>query len=99
MAVGQVFKGFVSLEPGEEVSIRPSSGVEAIVHNIYTSGMASLYLTNGTDNILIDSITSDYGAWVDFKFHITNDYYLKVKSLEVSRTINIAWDGVITYEE
>lgn len=96
MAVGRMFSGFVSVDSNDVVSIRPSSGVEVVLHNIYFSGPVVFYISNGTDDIPFEN-AADAGGLMDVRIHISYTYFIKVKNVS-SSTINVAWDGVITAE-
>jgi len=80
---------------GSTSTIKPGSGVEWIIHNIYipTTGQAELYATDGTNPILVDS--SYGGGWLNHFFHLTNAQYLEVKNTG-ALAIYMKYDGIVS---
>jgi hypothetical protein len=77
------------------LDIRPASGIEWTIHNIYYSqGTVEFYKTDGTNNIKFDSDTSN-GARLGAVFHVTNSQWIQVKNTAGTATI-IGYDGVQT---
>lgn len=74
--------------------IQPGSGIEWCVHTIAHSAACTLYITNGTTYIQIDTDTAA-GAWINQTFFINNTIYLAVKNTSGS-TADFASTGVIT---
>jgi len=94
MAVGDVKNGLVSISANGSAVIQPPSGEEWMIVNITVSGAASLYWTDGTTDVLIDSSTGGK-TWANFKWFITNTLYLKVVD-DSGGGINMVYDGVQT---
>ena len=71
--------------------IRPPTDYEWIIHNIYHVSDATLDLI--TPSGTISAIDTDIGAglWARYAFHVTNTYYLQVRS-----SSTIVADGVVS---
>lgn len=96
MALGDaVVAASASITAGSTSTIRPGSGAEWIIHNIYTATTVSveLYATDGSNPILVD--TSYGGGWMNHFFHLTYDQYLYVKNIGAT-TIYMKYDGIVT---
>jgi len=59
--------------------IQPGAGIEWCIHNIAHSANCTLYLTNGTTYIQMDTGTGA-GAWINQVFFISNTLYIAVKN-------------------
>jgi len=94
MAVGDVKSDLQSVANGNYLDIRPPSGEEWVIHNIYHSDDAELYFSNGTDEIRFSSHSGE-GGWIGYFFHVTNSHYLRVKNVS-GATALIGYDGVQT---
>lgn len=100
MAVGDVFNvytlsgGIQTVTAGSTYAIQPSSGVEAVIHNVWVSGAADIELTDGTNIIDADSLPGA-GAWDRQTWHVTNTLYLLVKNTGAV-SIKVGFDGVQT---
>lgn len=94
MGVGDNYSGLTSIASGGYYDIRPSLGVEAVIHNIYTSGSIQLAWTNGTNVIVFDSMTGS-GVYAKFAFHVNNYYWIRIINT-AGATIYVGWDGVQT---
>ncbi len=95
MAAGDVFNAGVSaVAQNEYFNIRPSAGVEVVIHNISHSTNAVLEFYDGTNSIQIDT-KPGAGAWMGMFLHCTNAKYYRVKNTGASSN-NIACDGVQT---
>ena len=95
MAVGDIFNIIpTSVENNATLDIRPSSGQEAVIHNIYYSNSVEFYITNGTNSIKFDS-DSTLGARLCMCFHVTNTIYIQIKNVSGS-VIYVSYDGVVT---
>lgn len=90
-----VVSASVSITAGSTSTIRPGSGVEWIIHNIYTATTVTveLYATDGTNPILVD--TSYGGGWMNHFFHLTNDQYFYIKNVGAT-TIYMKYDGIVS---
>jgi len=94
MAVGDVKSGISSISAGEYLDIRPPSGEEWVIHNIYHQDDVEVYFTDGTNSIKI--ITRKDNGVIPFTcFHVTNSYWIKVKNSTSSSAL-IGYDGVQT---
>ena len=94
MALGSVISSQQSIEDAASLSIKPTTGNEWVIHNIYVPNGSDveLYWTDGTNDTLQD--TND-GAWLNYHFHVTAGYYLKVKNVS-GGAIYIGYDGIQT---
>jgi len=93
MAAGDVVAAHSSVEDDAYLTIQAGAGAEWTVHNVYTPGAAELYRTDGSNDILIDSVED--GGWFGYFFHVTNSYYLKVKNTSGGAQY-MGYDGVVT---
>jgi hypothetical protein len=81
MAVGDVFDVVItSVANNGFLDIRPSAGIEAVIHNVYVGGTWELYKSDGTNSILVDSGVINAGP-VSAALHVTNTRYLRVKNV------------------
>jgi hypothetical protein len=94
MPVGDVFSGIASVVSGASVDIRPATGVEVVIHNVYHDGDVELHITDGTIVVNFDTDPSR-GAYTKVAFHLTNGQWLRVKNVDTV-TVNVAWDGIVT---
>ena len=80
------------------LDVRPGSGVEWSIHNLFAAGAAELYFYDGTNSILIDSGgsgTTSGISWTGMVFEVTNSIYLRVKNVSGS-TANLGYSGRVT---
>lgn len=94
MAVGDIKSGLASVGAGAFLDIRPPSGEEWSIHNIYHEDSVELYFSDGTNNLLFDSAYGK-GVYAFFIFHVTNTRYLRVKNLASAARL-IGYDGIQT---
>ena len=92
--VGGVVEDFVVVSSGDFLTIQPDGDNQWIIMNIYHEGPAELYRSNGTINIKIDEDSAP-GAWVNFKFFVVEDNFLRVKNTD-ENSMHIGYDGVRT---
>lgn len=94
VALGSVVSSHQSINNGAYLNIKPSVGDEWVIHNIYVPNgkNVELYWSDGTNESLQD--TND-GAWLNYHFHVTASYYLRVKNVSGS-SIYIGYDGIQT---
>jgi hypothetical protein len=94
MAVGDVAKAHVSIGAGSSYNIRPDSGQEINVHNIYVPNGVTilLYKTDGTNDVLVETLT---GSMLLYNFHLTYDCYLKLVNGGAS-PVWCGYDGIWT---
>lgn len=100
MAAGSVYALLESIGNGSSQTIRPASGSEAVVHNLFYAGNVEVYATDGTNSILIakDS-TADAaggGSMLGLFLHVTNAHWLTVKNVAASGSKVIGYNGVVT---
>jgi hypothetical protein len=94
MAVGDVAKAHVSIGAGSSYNIRPDSGQEINVHNIYVPNGVTilLYKTDGINDVLVETLT---GSMLLYNFHLTYDCYLKLVNGGAS-PVWCGYDGIWT---
>ncbi|MCK9327021.1 MAG: hypothetical protein M0P69_16130 [Bacteroidales bacterium] len=92
MATSDAIGEILSIATGSSLNIKPTAPAEWIVHNIYVpEGLsAEIYFTNGTDDILVDTIS---GSYLGYFFHAKATLYLKVKNTSGS-AMKIGYDGI-----
>ena len=95
MAVGDIFADTVSIATGASMQIRPSVGIEVVIHNIYVPDgkLATLKKTDGVNTCTVDQITG--GGWVNFNFHINNTDYIEIVNDDAGTQI-LGYDGIVT---
>lgn len=94
MAVGDVKGNIVSIGAGGNAVIQPPAGEEWMIVNISVSDAASLYWTDGTTDVYIDSSQGSQ-TWANYKWFITNTLYLKVVD-DSGAGISMVYNGVQT---
>lgn len=95
MALGDVYNSIsASVANDAYLTIQPSAGVEASIHNIYVpeSSGVEIYYSDGVNDVLVVSNT---GSLYSTQFHVTNTYYIRVKNVSGS-SINLGYDGIVT---
>jgi len=95
VAVGDVKSGLTSVEASGSLDIKPPSGEEWVIHNIYHEYDIELALTDGTNELVFDSDTGK-GVYAKFSFHVTATIWLRVKNLDTANARLIGYDGVQT---
>ena len=96
MAQGQVVNALSSVSHTQFVDIKPGTGVEWAIHNIYYSGgNVDFYLTNGTDLLKFGSDSTAGTLSGDIVFHVTNSIWIRVTNTS-GGTLLIGYDGVQT---
>ena len=98
MAAGVAYQGGGTIASNATVSIQPSSGVEAVIHNVWwegpTAGQVQLIKTDGTNPVTFDTDGSA-GGRQNLQIHVSHTVYLQVKNTG-SATINYQYDGMGT---
>jgi len=93
MTVGEQYATIATLSSGGTLDIRPSSGVEAIIHNIYYANSIDIYFSNDTLSIKIASRPDNgdlQGYW-----HVSNSYFLRIiDTSNVGNTVGV--DGFVS---
>lgn len=95
MAAGDAYVvGLTQETNNSSLTIQPGSGVEVVIHNIYTpEGSAwELYRTDGTNPI---KIASGIAPMFNLQLHATNSQYYTLKNVS-GATIYVAVDGMVT---
>ena len=94
MAVGDVFSGLSSIAAAAYLDIQPSSGIEAVIHNIYHESDVQMEFYDGTNSLIFDT-DSGAGVYTKYAFHVTNAKRIRVKNTAASAKL-IGYDGVQT---
>jgi hypothetical protein len=94
MAVGDVFNGLSSVAAAGYLDIQPSSGVEAVIHNIYHENDVQLEFYDGTNSLIFDT-DSGAGVYAKYAFHVTNAKRIRVKNTAATSKL-IGYCGVQT---
>lgn len=80
----EVRTGMAETAPGEYFEIVPTAGEVWTIQNVYTPEKASLYISDGTYDLLIAEMSDDHpdsmGFMGGFIFQLVSDHYLKVKN-------------------
>ncbi len=94
MAVGDVVSDLQSIAAGSYLDIRPGSGAEWVIHNIYHEDKVQLSFYDGTNDLAFDWDTGP-GGWFWYEFHCTNTRRIRVKN-DAGAAKLIGYDGIIT---
>lgn len=94
MALGDVQTAISSVANNAVLDIKPSSGVEWVIHNLLYGGAMELYKTDGTNSIKVDSDTSN-GGRIGVYLHCTNTVWYQIKNVSGASAI-LSYDGVQT---
>jgi len=94
MPLGSVVSNNQSVADAAFLSIKPTTGNEWVIHNIYVpeGNDVELYWTDDSNDSLVD--TND-GSWLNYHWHVTAGFYLKVKNVS-GGSIYIGYDGIQT---
>lgn len=93
MAAGDNVNDYSSVANGAYMNIQPGAGAVWQIFNLYFGDDWELYLSDGTNNIMIDSGT-DAGALQKRSMVVTNTQYLRIKNVSGSSDY-FGYDGVI----
>ena len=96
MAVGDTVAGISSITAAATITIKPGSGAEWIIHNIYHEAEVEIYIVEGSNELLFDDAAAK-GSWSAYFFHLTNTHYLKVKNTNAGSKL-IGYDGIVSSE-
>jgi len=92
MAVGDSVVGLsASVADAAYMNIQPGSGVKWSIHNLFWANSVEIYWYDGTNSILIDSMTGN-GARLNTVLECTNTKYLRVKNV-AGETQNLGYSG------
>lgn len=95
MAAGDVYIAGVFTVPQDDyMYLRPPVGEEIVIHNIGHSQSAVLEFFDGTNAVVMDTV-SDGSSWVGMYLHCTYDKYYRVKNTSVLDSLMCA-DGMKT---
>lgn len=94
MAAGNMFGGTTSITASSTYDIKPASGTEWVIHNVYYNNQLKFSMTDGTNTIDFDS-DSGSGARLGLTTHASNSYWLRITNTG-SSTLVIAFDGMQT---
>lgn len=94
MAAGNMFSGTTSISTGGTFDIKPSSGIEWNIHNVYFNATMKLSMTDGVNVVDFDSDTTK-GARQAMTTHVSNTYWLRITNTGTSILL-IAYDGIQT---
>lgn len=93
MAVGDNVLAHSSVANGSYLTIRPGSGEEWIINNLFMGGAWELYRTDGTNAIKVDS-GSGVRMLTQLKLKATYSIYFTIKNVSGSAAYT-GYDGVI----
>jgi len=91
MAIGDTVTSMESVASGSYCDIRPDSGDEWIIHNIFYENAVEFYFYDGTNEIMFDSDAAG-GAKLCMTFHCTYSNRIRVKNITASQYIG--YDGI-----
>lgn len=94
--IGQVISEVSEKVFAEELVIRPPVGQQWMIPNLYHGGACALIKTDGVNEVTAHTDTEN-GAWLNFKFFLTNDSYLVLRSVaneDTQQPITLAFEGV-----
>jgi len=94
MAVGDVVSDIQSINAGAYLDIRPATGVEWVIHNIYHASDVQLEFYDGTNSLIFDT-DAGAGVYAKYAFHVNNTRRIRVKNTTGSAQL-IGYDGVQT---
>jgi len=94
MAKGDVVASVTTIVTGASKSIRPSAGIEWVIHNIYHEAEVELRVVEGSNKLLF-AASGTKGSWSAYFFHISNTHYLEVKNTNAASKL-IGYDGIVT---
>lgn len=96
MTAGDQVRGITAaVAAGSRMTIKPTGTIQWTIHNIYVPAgvTAEMYITDGTNEILIDSTTG--GGWLHFYFHSQLAQWIEVKNTSIG-AVNLGYDGIET---
>lgn len=97
MAIGDAVVAYSNdLANNGYMALQPGADVEWVIHNIYCADDAEIYWYDGTNEMLVMSVTG--AAWISGVFsHCTNAKYIRVKNKSGSAA-DFGYDGIVTKE-
>ena len=79
-AISDVFSDIQSVENNAYLDIRPTSGQEAVINNIYFEDNIEISFYDGTNEVSFDSVTGA-GIYSRFGFDVNNTNRIRVKNV------------------
>ena len=94
MATGDVYAGILVFSGSDSDTIQPDSGDEVTIHNLWYNGEFSIIITDGSNEVTIQSVAGNDGITY-IPIHITHSYYIKIT--ETAGTSGLfGYDGIKT---
>lgn len=87
--------GLSNVGGGSYLDIRPPSGEEWVIHNIYHAYDVDIAFTDGT-NILVFDTDVGAGVYARYAFHVTNTRWIRVYNKDTANARLIGFDGIQT---
>ncbi|MFD0825864.1 hypothetical protein ACT8ZR_09315 [Neobacillus sp. M.A.Huq-85] len=94
MAALDVKSGLQSIAAGSVLDIRPGTGEEWVINNLYYGGSVEINRTDGTNVLKFDS-DLNFGGRIGTIYRCTNSQWLQIKNTGTT-SILIGYDGVQT---
>lgn len=94
MAVGDLVGKVQSIGTASFLEIKPSSGEEWIIHNVYSEGEATIKAVEGATEVEVDNIGAA-GNWLGYWFHISSTHYYKVYN-DGTAAVLMGYDGIVS---
>lgn len=95
MAVMDVVSGHSSVANTASLTVQPGAGVEWVISNIYGGGKIEVYMTNGSNPVLVNSVSESPYSFALYKYFLNNTYYMTIKNVS-GGSIYIGYNGIIT---
>ncbi len=94
MAQGDAVIGSVtSVNAAASLTVQPTAGVTWLLKNIQYSGAVEIYMSDGTNTILVDSDGAN-GQMLGMNYLLSNTQYLTIKNVSAS-AIFVRYDAVV----
>jgi len=93
MSKGDVVSGLESVDPGAFLTLRPTSGREWVINNIFFNSSSELYWSDGELDLLCDCYLG-FGRWSWEVVHLRHSFFLKIKNVSDSSSL-IGYSGVV----
>lgn len=94
MAIGDVYADVLSFVGSDTQLIRPTGSIEVTLHNLWYNGSFTFYITDGVNDVQIDSVDTENDGFTYLPIHLTNSYYMKI--IETGGIAGlIAYDGIV----
>ncbi len=96
MAIGDTTTDQQSITNAARLTIRPSAGVEWVIHNLYYAGACAIHRVTASTDLTFDT-DSGVGARLSYVWHVTNSVYLELENTSGGSGV-MGYDGVVTKE-